>query len=110
MSFLRLPVVASALFVCMFGCASAAHPAPAGDPGGGDDEQSATDEAALAAGTTLTCVPFSRRSCHNYYTTADGHQHCPESFEVCHADGQSYGACGDLSIGASESSDSGASE
>jgi len=103
MSCFRLPFVASALFVWTFGCASAAHPAPAGDADGGADEESATEEAALAARTDPTCVPFSRRTCHNYYTTADGHLHCPESFEVCHADGRSYGACGDLSIGMSDS-------
>jgi hypothetical protein len=99
MSVLRLPVVASAVLMWTLGCASTAHPGPAGDSVADADEEAASEAAALAAAATAqSCVPFSRRSCHNYYTTADGHLHCPESVEICHADGRSYGACGDLSI------------
>ena len=103
MSLLRFTVVASAVLTWAVGCASAAHPAPAGDAEGDADERSATEETGLAAGTTVTCVPFSSRTCRNYYTTADGHHHCPESLEICQADGLRYGACGDLSIGPGDS-------
>lgn len=89
-------LVAIALAACS---GSGERPAAQRDPVVETNEAvSASADGGADTRPTPVCVPKSIQDCRLYYKTDWGQEECPQSFQVCMADGSGWWPCGERPV------------